>query len=178
MTFININVNTAPRDFSDAHYRDKCLELTGEKRLHLLRGWCRKHQICQSSYRKLYYCIGDYIKTKGQFKADSHVFCCVNEEILETEMQSAQICDAIGWILLPVDGSFEVHEGNIIKGIIDRFPGGGFVTKFLEQPGVSDEYTAALSFMSPEDFGETSLNYHRDRLERLLEASVSQSICD
>ncbi|WP_373544470.1 hypothetical protein [Chamaesiphon sp.] len=172
MTFISQQILTD--NLTEQQYQRACFQMTGTRCLHWLRAWCRKHQISQSSFKRLYFCIKAYIETHGQFKAEAEVWCCVNEQILEIESRSHQICDRVGLVLLAVDDSYEIYDGNILKGIVDSYPHDGWITTFLRQPGVSDRYTAALSFLSIEQIKSVSLTLCRERLEANLDLTADR----
>jgi hypothetical protein len=151
MTFIAIDSGQSPEiDFTEEEFQTMCLEKTGNTCLHWLKAWCNEQGIQKSTWRRLYFNLLAHIKTDGMYETTPDVYCCIQEQINDLRERSIKVCDKLGWELDEIDNSFEVQAANgAIVGIVTPTIDNGYVSKHIRQPGVGDEYTAALSFADP-----------------------------
>lgn len=175
MISINVNVSnqSAEIDLTDTQFAAKCIELTNTQCLHWLQAWCAEHQISQSTWKRLYFNLRSYIESKGQYRAQPQVFCCIRETILEREAQSIAICDRIGWLLKEMSGGYEIYKGNQLLDNVFALSI-GYRTKNSPPYGAADPYTAALDLLASSIPQDLELAIHRARLEINL-ASTSES---
>jgi hypothetical protein len=148
-----MNDTTAKHPTTDAEFQAEILRITRTKCLPWLQEWCQTNKLSRTNWADLYRDIICLINGTDDRNIRQEVFCCIREEILEIERESAKTCHMLGWVVIESTnglGSHEIFDGNILLETIFQYGNGftlyGSKDKYLH----GDIYSAALSLLPKE----------------------------